>query len=65
LLKTFKHSKIIASHDLDLILDVCERCIVIGGGAVVADGPSAEILSNKALLEENNLELPLSFQGRS
>jgi len=37
---------------------------VIGGGAVVADGPSAEILSNKALLEENNLELPLSFQGR-
>ncbi|MCX5826101.1 MAG: ATP-binding cassette domain-containing protein [Deltaproteobacteria bacterium] len=65
LLKTFKHSKIIASHDLDLILDVCERCIVIGGGAVVADGPSAEILSNKAFLEENNLELPLSFQGRS
>ena len=64
LLKTFKHSKIIASHDLDLILDVCQRCIVIGGGAVVADGPSAEILSNKALLEENNLELPLSFQGR-
>jgi cobalt/nickel transport system ATP-binding protein len=65
LLKTFKHSKIIASHDLDLILDVCERCIVIGGGAVVADGPSAEILSNKAFLEKNNLELPLSFQGRS
>jgi len=64
LLKTFKHSKIIASHDLDLILDVCQRCIVIGGGAVVADGPSEEILSNKALLEENNLELPLSFQGR-
>jgi cobalt/nickel transport system ATP-binding protein len=64
LLKTFKHSKIVASHDLDLILDVCQRCIVIGGGAVVADGPSAEILSNKALLEENNLELPLSFQGR-
>ena len=64
LLKTFKHSKIVASHDLDLILDVCQRCIVIGGGAVVADGPSEEILSNKALLEENNLELPLSFQGR-
>ena len=64
LLKTFKHSKIIASHDLDLILDVCERCIVIGGGAVVADGPSAEILSNKGFLEESNLELPLSFCHR-
>ena len=64
LLKTFTHSKIVASHDLDLILDVCERCIVIGGGEVVADGPSAEILSNRSLLEENSLELPLSLQGR-
>jgi cobalt/nickel transport system ATP-binding protein len=62
LLKTFKHSKIIASHDLDLILDVCQRCIVIRDGIVVADGPSAEILSDKPLLEENNLELPLSHQ---
>ena len=64
LLKSFRHSKIIASHDLDLILDVCQRCIVIGDGAVVADGPSAEILTNRTLLEENNLELPLSFQRR-
>jgi cobalt/nickel transport system ATP-binding protein len=64
-LKTFTHSKMIASHDLDLILDVCERCIVIGDGRVVADGPSMEILSNRTMLEENSLELPLSFQGRS
>ncbi len=64
LLKTFRHSKIIASHDLDLILDVCERCLVIGDGVVVADGPAAEILSDRALLEENSLELPLTLQGR-
>ncbi|HOD28748.1 MAG TPA: ABC transporter ATP-binding protein, partial [Syntrophales bacterium] len=47
LLKTFRHSKLVASHDLDLILDVCERCIVIGEGRVVADGPSEDILSNR------------------
>jgi len=62
MLKTFVHTKIIASHDLDLILDVCQRCIVIRDGAVVADGASKDILSNKTLLEENNLELPLSLQ---
>ncbi|MCE5262277.1 MAG: energy-coupling factor ABC transporter ATP-binding protein [Deltaproteobacteria bacterium] len=61
-LKSFAHSKMIASHDLDLILDVCERCIVIGAGRVVADGPSTELLSNRSLLEENGLELPLSLQ---
>ncbi|OGW36580.1 MAG: cobalt ABC transporter ATP-binding protein [Nitrospirae bacterium RBG_13_39_12] len=60
LLKSFKHTKIIASHDLDLILDICERCIIIKDGKVVADGPSEEVLSNETLLEENNLELPLS-----
>ncbi len=62
LLKTFAHSKIIASHDLDLIMDVCRRCIIIREGTVVADGPVSEILADKKLLEENNLELPLSFQ---
>ena len=64
LLNTFRHSKLIASHDLDLILDVCKRCLVIGDGVVVADGPAAEILSDRALLEENSLELPLSLQRR-
>lgn len=64
LLKAFKHTRIIASHDLDLIMDVCERCIVIKDGVVAADGPAGEILSDKTLLEENNLELPLSLQKR-
>ena len=64
MLNTFTHSKIIASHDLDLILDVCHRCIVIRDGKVVADGSSQTILSDKTLLEENNLELPLSHQHR-
>jgi cobalt/nickel transport system ATP-binding protein len=62
LLRTFAHTKIVASHDLDLILDVCGRCIVIRDGAVAADGPAGDILSDKRLLEENNLELPLSLQ---
>jgi cobalt/nickel transport system ATP-binding protein len=62
LLRTFSHTKIVASHDLDLILDICNRCIVIRDGEVAADGPTKVILSNKRLLEENNLELPLSLQ---
>jgi cobalt/nickel transport system ATP-binding protein len=64
LLNSFEHSKIVASHDLDLILDVCARCLVIRDGVIVADGPAAEILSDATLLAENNLELPLTLQGR-
>lgn len=62
LLKRFGHSKIVASHDLDLIMDVCQRCIVIKNGMVVADSRAMEILTDKKLLEENHLELPLSLQ---
>ncbi len=64
MLRSFTHSKIVASHDLDLILDVCERCIVIREGAVAADGPAEKILSDRELLEANSLELPLSLQRR-
>lgn len=55
-------TKLIASHDLDMILDTCERVILISGGRVAADGPAAEILSNKELLEANRMELPLRMQ---
>jgi cobalt/nickel transport system ATP-binding protein len=65
LLKGFEHTKIIAAHDLDFILDVCRRCLVIHDGRIVADGPAGSILTNQSLLEENNLELPLSLQSRS
>lgn len=62
LLNNFEHTKIIASHDLDLILDVCKRVIVMKDGKVVADGDVNTILRDKELLETNNLELPLTLQ---
>jgi cobalt/nickel transport system ATP-binding protein len=63
LLREFRHTKIVASHDLDLILAVCERCLVIKDGRIVVDAPASAVLTDRSLLEENNLELPLSLQG--
>jgi cobalt/nickel transport system ATP-binding protein len=63
LLKTFKHTKIIATHDLDMVIDLCERTIVMHNGRVTADGPTSEIFQNDALLEESHLEKPLRIQG--
>ena len=53
--------KLITSHDLDFILDTCERTVLIDEGKIIADGRSEEILRDKALLEEHGLELPLSL----
>ena len=55
-------TRLIASHDLDMILDTCGRVLVLSGGRLVADGPAGEILRDRALLEANRLELPLRFQ---
>ncbi|OGP71331.1 MAG: cobalt ABC transporter ATP-binding protein [Deltaproteobacteria bacterium RBG_13_60_28] len=63
LLKTFKHTRIIATHDLDLVLDLCSRAIVFKEGRVVADGPALDILQNEELLESSSLEKPLGLQG--
>jgi cobalt/nickel transport system ATP-binding protein len=63
LLNRFDHTKIIASHDLDLLLDVCKRCIIIRDGKVIADGVAEEILLNETLLKDNGVELPLSRQN--
>ena len=56
-------TKIITSHDLDMIYDTCTRVILLSEGRVAADGPSAGSLHDKELLEANRMELPLRFQG--
>lgn len=57
-------TKIIASHDLDLILDTCDRVLLLSDGRIAADGSVNDILYDKELLENNHLELPLCLAGR-
>jgi cobalt/nickel transport system ATP-binding protein len=63
LLASFHHTKIVATHDLDLVLDLCARTIVIHQGEVMADGPTLEIFNNADLMAASHLEKPLRLQG--
>ena len=62
-LKTFDHTKIIAGHDLDLAVDICDRTIVIHQGGITADGPTRELLQDERLIEKSGLEKPLQMQN--
>lgn len=62
LLHSFEHTRIIATHDLELVVEVCSRVIVLDGGRVVADGPSREILDNESLMLAHALERPHSLR---
>ena len=63
-IRALPQTKLITSHDLDMILDTCERVILLDRGRIVADGPADEILRDKALLEAHRMELPFCLAGR-
>ena len=63
LLREFSHTRIFTSHDLDMVLELCPRTIVLMRGAVMADGPTRELFADAALLGRCMLEPPLSMQA--
>ena len=63
-IRELKQTKLITSHDLDMILDTCDRVILLSEGAVAADGPADLILRDKALLEAHRMELPFCLAAR-
>lgn len=47
---------IIATHDLEMVLELCNRTIVLDGGLVVADGPPLELLNDEQLMLAHGLK---------
>lgn len=58
LLKNIQATKIIASHDLDLIVETCSDVLLMNSGKVVAEGCVKLMLKNRKLMENNRLEVP-------
>ena len=58
LLRQIPITKLIATHDLGLVVELCSRVIVLDGGSVVAQGPTIELLSDEELMLCHSLERP-------
>jgi cobalt/nickel transport system ATP-binding protein len=56
-------TKVIASHDLELILQLCPRVLLLDGGRLIADGAAPTILADAELMEKHGLERPYSLRG--
>ena len=61
LLAEMTQALLIASHDLELLLELCPRVIVIDDGRICADGPARAILGNAALMAAHGQEVPHSL----
>jgi cobalt/nickel transport system ATP-binding protein len=62
LLNSFSHAKLVATHDLDLVLDTCSRVLVMREGRIEADGTAEAVFSDAALLSRCHLEPPLGWR---
>ncbi len=60
-IKDSRLTKIIATHDLELVLEICQRVIILDKGVIVSEGNTKDILSNRTLLEAHELEMPISL----
>ena len=58
ILRTFPGAQIIATHDLDFALELCQRTLVLDGGQLQADGPVEQVLANSILMDRHGLEVP-------
>jgi cobalt/nickel transport system ATP-binding protein len=55
-------TRVIASHDLELILRTCGRVLLLDRGHLTADGPARTVLADTALMEAHGLEVPYSLR---
>ena len=58
LLRQIPATKLIATHDLELVVELCSRAIVLDHGLVVAEGPVLELLNDEDLMLAHGLERP-------
>jgi cobalt/nickel transport system ATP-binding protein len=65
MLRGFNMTKLIATHDLDMALELCDRVIILSEGTIFKQGNAKELLSNQILMEEAGLELPFCLQKRN
>jgi cobalt/nickel transport system ATP-binding protein len=63
LVNELKITKLIASHDLEMILQTCRRAVVLDGGRLIADGPMREVLADRDVMDKHGLEVPHSLCG--
>jgi ABC-type multidrug transport system ATPase subunit len=62
LLRQITATKLIATHDLELVVELCPRSLILDRGRIIADGPTTTLLSDEALMLAHGLERPHVLQ---
>lgn len=63
MIRRLQATLILATHDLELVLDVCARTVLMDRGKIWASGETRSMLADAALMEKHGLEVPLSLKS--
>jgi len=58
LLNRIPATKIVATHDLEMVVELCPRAILMDAGTIIADGPTRQLLNDEPLMLAHGLEHP-------
>lgn len=58
LMRTFDLTRLVATHDLAMALEICPRALILRAGEIEADGPTETLFRDDALMERCGLERP-------
>jgi len=61
LMQASKETLLIASHDLELVLEVCTRVVLMDGGRIIVDGDPRQVMGDDRLMETHGQEKPHSL----
>jgi cobalt/nickel transport system ATP-binding protein len=64
LLPRLPATQIVATHDLELVVETCSRVLLLDGGRLVAQGPTVEVLNDEELMLAHGLERPHILRHR-
>ena len=62
-LQSLQMTQLVITHDLPFALELCDRAVILDGGAVVADAATQQLLADAELLAAHRLEMPFGFAG--
>jgi cobalt/nickel transport system ATP-binding protein len=57
LLNGLPGTMVVATHDLKFAAETCQRVLILDAGHLAADGPTATLFANAALLDRHGLEV--------
>jgi energy-coupling factor transporter ATP-binding protein EcfA2 len=64
LVRSLPGAKVIATHDLELAVELCSRVLILDGGKIVAEGSTVPLLGDEPLMLAHGLEKPHSLLHR-